>query len=74
MKISKRPWAYHFLSFEEAATGGDDDDDDDEDKKVFLLPFLWHGLVLFPARTIARDPHHCKSLTCCKQGLNLRRT
>ena len=28
-------------------------------------------LALFPAGTIARAPHHCKSLTCHKQDLNL---
>ena len=31
-------------------------------------------LVLFPVRTIVKDSHHCKSLTCCKQDLNLCRT
>ena len=31
-------------------------------------------LALFPAGTIVRDPHHLKSLTCCEQDLNLRRT
>ena len=25
----------------------------------------------FPAGAIVRDLHHCKSLTCCKQDLNL---
>ena len=31
-------------------------------------------LALFPAKTIARDPHHRKFPTCCEKGLNLRRT
>ena len=31
-------------------------------------------LVLFPAGTIARDPHHRESPTRREQGLNLRRT
>ena len=30
-------------------------------------------LTLFPARTIARDPHHRESLTYHEQGLNLCR-
>ena len=30
-------------------------------------------LVLFPARTIVRDPHHLKSATRHEQDLNLRR-
>ena len=30
--------------------------------------------ALFPAGTIVIDPHHRESLTCHKQGLNLRRT
>ena len=47
-------------------------DDDDE-------LFLWYGwptkgLALFPARTIARDPHHHESPTRREQDLNLRRT
>ena len=32
----------------------------------------WKGLSLFPSRTIVKDPHHRKSLTCCKQFLNLQ--
>ena len=31
-------------------------------------------LVLFPAATIVRDPHHCESPTCLEQDLNLCRT
>ena len=47
-------------------------DDDDE-----LL--LWHGsptkgVALFPAGTIARDPHHRESPTRREQDLSLRRT
>ena len=30
-------------------------------------------LVLFPAGTIIRDPHHRESPTCREQGLNLLR-
>ena len=40
----------------------DDDDDDDNDDN------------LFPAGTIARDPHHRESPTRRKQGLCPRRT
>ena len=50
---------------------GDDDDDDEL--------FLWYGwptkgVALFPAGTIASDPHHRESPTRCEQDLNLRRT
>lgn len=31
------------------------------------------SLVLFPAGTVIRDPHHCESLTCHDQVLNLSR-
>ena len=30
-------------------------------------------LALFPAGTIAGDPHNCKSTTCHEQYLNLRK-
>ena len=51
---------------------GDDDNDDDE-------LFLWYGwptkgVALFPAGTIARDPHHRESPARREQGLNLRIT
>ena len=42
----------------------DDDDDDDDDNDGNL----------FPAGTIARDPHHRESPTSRKQGLFPRRT
>ena len=32
------------------------------------------SLVLSPARTIVRHPHHSESPTCHEQGLNLHRT
>ena len=31
-------------------------------------------LAIFPAGTIVRYPHHCKSLTHCEKNLNLHRT
>ena len=50
-----------------------DDDDDDDDEFVAWLTNE-RLLALFPARTIARDPHHRVSLTFRKQDLNLCRT
>ena len=50
-----------------------DDDDDDDDVFVVWLTDK-RCLASFSARTIARDPPHCESLTCGKQNLNLCRT
>ena len=49
---------------------------DDDDDYFFFVVWLTgeRCLVLFPAKTIVRDPHYCKSLTCQKQDLNLCRT
>ena len=44
----------------------DDDDDEDDDDET--------DGNLFPAGTIARDPHHRESPTSRKQGLCPRRT
>ena len=54
----------------------DDDDDDDDDDDELFLEHGWpaKSVALFRARTIARDPHHRESSTCCEQDLNLRRT
>ena len=56
----------------------DDDDDDDtgDDDEILLLVWLTNEkrLPLFPAETIFRYRHHRKSLTRCKQDLNLLRT
>ena len=43
----------------------DDDEDDDDDDDAWFLVWLIDKryLALFLAETIARDPHHDKSLT-----------
>ena len=49
---------------------------DDDDDELFFVEWLTGEmcLALYPVRTIVRDPHHHKSPTRCKQGLNLHRT
>ena len=43
---------------------------------IIYLLFLTdkRRLVLFPVRTIVRDPHHRKSPERCEQDLNMRKT
>ena len=38
---------------------------------VVFVEWLIKERSLFPARTTVKDSHHCKSLTCHKQHLNL---
>ena len=55
VSFSRRLHNVHF-----GRSSGDDDDDDDDDDELFLW-YGWPGencSVLFPARTIVRDPRH----------------
>ena len=47
--------------------------DDDDDFFCGMVVTDERRLALFPAGTIVRDPHHCESLTCREQDMNLRR-
>ena len=49
-----------------------DDDDEDNDDEFFVVSLIDEmRLALFPAKTIVRDPHHCKFRTRHEQDLNV---